>query len=80
MLAGRHRPGRRGPAAALQRLALAVPMSGCLHAAQPLPSYLPRRRAVPEPEAIGTLCGTVKIQSAGLLKMKQAQGKAKKKG
>ncbi|KAI7842328.1 hypothetical protein COHA_003968 [Chlorella ohadii] len=37
-------------------------------------------RAVPEPEAIGVLCGTVKIQSAGLLKMKQAQGKSKKKG
>jgi len=35
---------------------------------------------VPEPEAIGVLCGTVKIQSAGLLKMKQAQGKSKKKG
>lgn len=37
-------------------------------------------RAVPEPEAIGVLCGTVRIQSAGLLKMKQAQGKSKKKG
>lgn len=53
--------------------------------AEPQPPHLPlplplRRRAVPEPEAIGVLCGTVKIQSAGLLKMKQAQGKAKKKG
>lgn len=36
-------------------------------------------RAVPEPEAIGIMCGTVKIQSAGLLKMKQAAKKAGKK-
>jgi hypothetical protein len=35
-------------------------------------------RAVPEPEAINCLCGTVKIQSAGLLKLKQAQKKGKK--
>ncbi|PSC75362.1 nuclear export mediator factor Nemf-like isoform X1 [Micractinium conductrix] len=35
-------------------------------------------RAVPEPEALQTLCGTVKIQSAGLLKMKQASKKGKK--
>ena len=32
----------------------------------------------PEPEAIASLCGTVKIQSAGLLKMKQAAKKGKK--
>ena len=34
-------------------------------------------RAVPEPEAINTLCGTVKIQAAGLLQMKQAAKKKK---
>ena len=56
----------RGPAASL---------ADQLHPGLPL-----CRRAVPEPEAIGVLCGTVKIQSAGLLKMKQAQGKSKKKG
>jgi hypothetical protein len=35
-------------------------------------------RAIPEPEAINTLCGTVKIQAAGLLKLKQAQRKGRK--
>ena len=35
-------------------------------------------RAVPEPDAINCLCGTVKLQSAGLLKMKQAGKKGKK--
>ncbi|KAL4425918.1 hypothetical protein ABPG75_009934 [Micractinium tetrahymenae] len=35
-------------------------------------------RAVPEMDALQTLCGTVKIQTAGLLKMKQASKKGKK--
>ncbi|KAL4420985.1 hypothetical protein ABPG77_001304 [Micractinium sp. CCAP 211/92] len=35
-------------------------------------------RAVPEMDALQTLCGTVKIQTAGLLKMKQAGKKGKK--
>ena len=64
-------------------------MSVCMHSVASVASHHQRpaavplhclHRAVPEPEAIGVLCGTVRIQSAGLLKMKQAQGKSKKKG
>lgn len=36
-------------------------------------------RAVPEPEAVITLVGTVKIQAAGTQKLKQAMQQQKKK-